>query len=138
MLEEKVKQDLDGKYIVYNYGELDYDREGWGLVLYKLSGDNLVEEYKPPWGEMEANNNNGFFEYLRKIGISNVVSLHHFKDFLGIPIEWFSMDGEDNEGECECWGEFGQIWKDDDSYLELISHNISVQIYDVDRQEFIE
>jgi hypothetical protein len=135
MLEEKLKKDLDGKYIVYEFGEMrpGSDEEGWELTLFKVEWPNSIDvSGKSEYGEVGWDENEHFFKQLKKKKITEVIALHNTGPFLGIPQGCFS-DSDDPED----WHEYKQIWPETDAYQYLIENDISVKFYDVESAEFI-
>ncbi|MFH1589293.1 MAG: hypothetical protein ABIB43_01880 [archaeon] len=138
MLEDKLKKDLNGKYIVYEFEESTIDNEGSELLFYKVSWPNAKEVFGlSNYGELNYENNDERIEILKKKGVKEVVTLNHYSgEFLGISLGITADEDFEAEHEGECWWELRPVYEHDDSHQQLIDHGIKVLHYNITKAEF--
>jgi hypothetical protein len=132
------KHPLEGKYIIYKYGQQDSVGEGWALALFMLKDGKMAEVYHPMneiWAEacsMGEQNVEELMKLMEKIGIKEVYTVFHIKDFFGIPANWFSLHEKDPKPpkQIEYWAEYQPICKDEYEHQVLAEKGIRLRFYD--------
>lgn len=130
---------LEGKYIIYKYGEQDTISEAWALALFRLREGRMENIYHPRDHVMEASdmgerNIAELLNLMKERGINNVFSVFHLEDFFGIPAHWFSLEHTPQGDEVEEWAEYASLHTDDAETNLLRERGITIEFYDA-RQE---
>ena len=126
---------LEGKYIIYKYGEQDSVGEGWALALFLLKDGKMAEIYHPMNGlfqeacSMGERQIEGLIKIIQKRGIREVYTVFHIKDFFGIPANWFSLHEKDPPKEIEYWAEYQPICMDEYEHQVLAEKGIRLRFY---------
>ncbi|MEI6731457.1 MAG: hypothetical protein WCK90_02120 [archaeon] len=132
---------LEGKHIIYKYGEQDSVGEGWALALFRLNKGILHQLYHPADHVFEPSMIGGrqkdeLVALMLKKEIREVFSVYHHDPFFGIPREWFETR-KYNPGETvDEWAEYESLTKDDEDFIFLAEKGITVKFYDSDRNVF--
>jgi hypothetical protein len=135
---------LEGRYIIYKYGEQDSVDEAWALALFQLKNNKLDEIYHPRDHVFEAcsmgrQNLDELVEVMTKHGIKNVVSVYHRDSFFGIPAKWRSLQSVPEGESVDEWYEFKPLGRyDDQDTAFLQNRGVTVDFYDDTKKSFNE
>jgi len=151
-----VLEQLDGKYLVFNFREADYEDEVEVLRIYRLIRGKLKEFFIPEphpllgvssmISETFADDENGHgidqsefgVRLLVEKGIKEVVTLKNgSRELFGIPDQFVITSEEQNrKGEYECWYEFVRYLNPEQIRL-LTKYKLEIVGFDLTKKEFI-
>mgnify|MGYP006287299559 CR=1 FL=1 len=123
------RHQLEGKYIVYEYGIYDGEYEDWALALYRLRGEDMKEVYHPSDharrpGAIGEEQKGQLIKLIKRKGINKVYSVNHHRDFFGIPPRCVEIPTD--EGVEMQWEEWVPVREGSHSHRELEGEGIEV------------
>jgi len=150
------KHPLDGKVMVFKYHEEDWNDGGDALAYFRLRKGKLETIFNPQaFLEPDELNFNIQDEKtsefvsveelgirrIKRLEIKEVVSVFMYKKrkFFGIVYGPKDLSDKTNEeGEIECWEEWGPVYSGTDEYELLTERSIKVKFWDEDAGKFLE
>ena len=104
--------DLEGKYVVFAYGEQGQVDEGWALAIYFFESGKLKPAFLPrsmDLGGIGTPEIEEAIDFLKRRGIEEVVTPCWTGDFHGIPSTWRAFAGQEDKEEVDEWWEYQTV-----------------------------